>query len=188
MKMFGYGESAIVRQVRGGRCWLEFPVRVIRDDGAVLITYVPSGVPFTFPDDDFPWGEHPWRDRDGWVGHGIVVQQRAGEAHAVYALWSGAGRQFSAWYINFQDPFRRTADGFETFDHVVDVVLGVDGRYRWKDVEEFEQFVAEGRFTTAEVRAIRAETARVATDLDHGRRWWDDSYATWTPPPYWDNP
>ena len=53
MRTFGYGELAIVRQVRHGRCWLEVPVRVIRDDGAVLITYVPSGAPFAFPDDDF---------------------------------------------------------------------------------------------------------------------------------------
>jgi predicted RNA-binding protein associated with RNAse of E/G family len=101
--------------------------------------------------------------------------------------WSGAGRWFSGWYVNFQDPFRRTADGFDSFDHVVDLVLGADGSYRWKDVEEFEKFVAEGRFTTAEVRAIRAETARVAADLDHARRWWDESFATWTPPSHWDN-
>jgi Protein of unknown function (DUF402) len=188
MRMFRYGEIAIVRQVRARRCWLEVPVRVIRDDGAVLITYVPSGAPFTFPDADFPWGEHPWRDRGAWVGPGMLVQQRAGEPHAVCALWTGAGRRFSGWYINFQDPFRRTADGFDSLDHVVDLVLGVDGRYQWKDVEEFEQFVAEGRFTTAEARAIRVEAARVAADLGQGRRWWDDGYASWSPPPHWDNP
>lgn len=113
------------------------------------------------------------------------MQQRPGVAHAVWAFWTGAERRFSHWYVNFQDPFARTRDGFDTFDHELDLVVELDGGYRWKDVEEFERMVVDGRWTPAETEAIRAEARRVADGLDRGERWWDESWAEWCPPAGW---
>lgn len=116
----------------------------------------------------------------------MLVQQRASEAHAVCAFWAGPGRRFSHWYVNFQDPFRRRPDGFATFDHAVDLIVEIDGTYRWKDIEEFERLAAEGRFTATEAAAIRTEMTRVAAALDQGHYWWKKSYSTRTPPRTWE--
>lgn len=182
---FEYGEQILARQVRYGKCWLEAPVRVLRDDDELLVTYLFEGSPFVTPDPDFPWGPHPRLAYGSFQGHGTVQQQRPGAAHAIWAFWSGPDRAFSHWYVNFQEPFRRIDGGIETFDQALDLVVEPDGSYRWKDVEQFESMVADGLFTAAEARAIRAEADQAATELDAGRRWWDESWADWTPPPDW---
>ena len=186
----GFAVSEVVgfRQVRFGLCWLEVPVRVLRDDDEWLVTYLAEGTPFSSSAAEFPWGPHPWLPLGVWQGHGIVMQQRPGEAHAVWAFWAGPERAFAHWYVNFQEPFRRTAAGIETFDQELDLIVEPDGRYRWKDVEEFEQMIADGRWTTAEGDGIRAEAGRVAGRLDRGERWWDESWAGWVPPPEWSAP
>ena len=160
-------------------------MRVLRDDDDLLVTYLFEGSPFSTPDPDFPWGAHPWLRYGSFRGHGVLMQQRPGDAHAVWAFWTGPERVFSHWYVNFQDPFVRTADGFDTFDHELDLVVMPDGSYHWKDVAEFEQMVADGKFSDAEAQGIRDEAAKVVAALDRGERWWDESWAAWTPPPGW---
>jgi hypothetical protein len=36
-------------------------------------------------------------------------------------------------------------------------------------------------FTQDQACACRCEEARITTELDAGRRWWDDQRATWRP-------
>ncbi len=62
-------------------------------------------------------------------------------------------------------------------DAVLDIVVAPDGTWRWKDEEELEEWLARGRFTAAEVEAIRADGRKVAADLDAGRRWWSGEWA-----------
>ena len=48
-----------------------------------------------------------------------------------------------------------------------------------------DAWVERGRWTAAEVAAIRAEGARIAADLEAGSRWWSDDWAHWEPDPTW---
>src|SRR5918992_2941018 len=105
-----------------------------------------------------------------------------------YAVFHGEGADFRGWYVNFQEPFRRTALGFDTMDNVLDIVIAPHGSWRWKDEEELELLRARGRFTQAEVDAIRADGIRVAAELDAGRRWWSDEWAVWEPDLSWPVP
>lgn len=72
-------------------------------------------------------------------------------------------------------------EGFETFDQELDLLVLPDGSYRWKDVDQFERLVGDGRLPAAEAAAVRAEAARVADALDRGEHWWDASWADWQP-------
>src|SRR5262245_47285768 len=42
-----------------------------------------------------------------------------------YSVWlhrrEGDGDRFSGYYVNFEEPFRRTAIGFDTNDHTLDI-------------------------------------------------------------------
>jgi hypothetical protein len=177
--MWSEGDVVIRREVRNsGWVWLEVPVVVVRDDDELLATYIPEGAPFTFPPGP---EEHPWAGRAGWSGHGALVLQRPGEAYAVYAFWEGPERAFACWYVNFQEPFRRRADGFDTQDLELDLVVHPDGRLELKDDELLDVRVREGRFTQDQADATRAEARRLVADLDAGRRWWDDAWADWSP-------
>jgi hypothetical protein len=179
------GEAIVRREVWRGRAWMGTTVLVVEDSPALLATYLPEGAPFEFPPGSWPGGLHPWHGRPAWQGHGTLMLHPPGAAHAVWAFWAGAERDFAGWYVNLQAPFVRTAVGFDTLDHELDLVVAPDGRVERKDEELLEVRVREGRFTPAEVEAIRAEAAHREADLRAGRRWWDESWSTWTPPPAW---
>ena len=157
---------------------------VVRDEPELLALWMPGESPLQFTDDFFG-APHPWSGRDRWHGPGVLQLQRPGEA---YAVWHGTGPHLDGWYVNLQEPFRRTPRGFDTLDNVLDIVVGLDGSWSWKDDEELDDWVDRGRYTAEEISAIRAEGALVAADLDAGRRWWSDEWLAWQPDPSWPVP
>lgn len=182
--MWAPGDVVVRRErLNDGRCWLEAAVIVVRDEPDLLATYVPSGAPLRYP-----LGFHPWLRKERWEGNGVLTLQRPDELHGVWVFWRGEERAFAGWYVNFQEPFRREPDGYATQDLELDIWIPQDGPWRWKDEALLEQRVAEGRFTPTQARAVRAEGARVAADLDAGRHWWDDAWAAWSPDPAWPVP
>ena len=103
--------------------------------------------------------------------------------HAIWVFWRGPQREFAGWYVNLQEPFRRTTRGVDTQDLELDIVIAPDGTWKFKDDERLEGWIERGRWTASEVAAIRAEGARIAAELEAGRRWWSDDWAAWTPDP-----
>jgi len=188
MRIWQPGEVIVRREVWRGQPRMAVPVIVVRDEPEQLVTYIAEGAPFGFVDQDPTGRPHPYAGRDGWRGHGVLCLQRPREAYAVMVFWKGEGRDFWGWYINFQDPFRRTPIGFDTHDHEVDL-WSEDGRtWHRKDFELLERRVTRGTFTPAEAAAVLAEAERVEAELIAGRRWWDDSWADWSPPDDWTVP
>lgn len=182
--MWAEGETIVRREVlNDGRTWLEVPVVVVRDEPELLATYLAEGAAFRFPPGPWPTrdGLHPWHGRTAWQGHGVLMLHRPGEMHAIWHFWDGPERRFRGWYVNLQEPFRRTAGGYDTQDLELDIWVPVDGPWEWKDAEQVDERVREGRFTPKQAEAIRAEGARVAGELAAGRRWWDESWARWEP-------
>jgi hypothetical protein len=185
------GDVIIRREVlNDGRAWLEFPVVVVRDDPQLLATYVAEGTPFRFPPGTWPTpdGLHPWHAHERWSGHGVLMLQRPGDMYAIWVFWDGPERRFDGWYINIQEPSRRTPSGFDTQDLEPDILVDIDGSWMLKDDDVLEQRVDEGRFTLDQVAAVRAEARRITADLARGRRWWSDEWTEWTPDPGWPVP
>jgi uncharacterized protein DUF402 len=178
------GETIVRREVWRDRPKVAWGGIVVEDTPSLLALYMPAGSPLAFADDFFG-GPHPWSSRDRWEGHGVLQLQRPGEMHAIWVFWHGPEREFRGWYVNLQEPFRRTSLGFDTQDLELDIVIGLDGSWRYKDSEKLEPWVERGRWTEAEVAEIRREGAEVGAALDEGRRWWSDDWASWEPDPAW---
>jgi hypothetical protein len=179
------GDRIVRRELCLGRPWLGQAAIVVADADDLLALYIAGDSELAYPDGDWPGGRHPWHGKDRWRGHGVLQLQRPDEAHAVWLFWQGPERSLRCWYVNLQAPFRRTAAGIDTEDHELDIVIEPDGAWRFKDDEWLDEWVRLGRWTEAEVAAIRAEGARVAADLEAGRRWWDEDWAGWRPDPEW---
>jgi hypothetical protein len=178
------GELIVRREVWHDEPKVGWAGIVVEDTPELLALYLPEGSPLGFADDFFG-APHPWSNRDRWHGHGVLQLQRPGEMHAVWVFWHGPEREFRGWYVNLQEPFRRSRFGFDTQDLELDVLVELDGSWRYKDDEKLESWVDRGRWTVEEVEAIRSEGARVAVELDSSRRWWGDEWARWTPDPLW---
>jgi hypothetical protein len=160
---------------------------VVNDEPDLLALYMPGGSPLRFAPDFFG-APHPWSHKNRWRGHGVLHLQRPGEMHAVWVFWKGKQRQLAAWYLNVQEPFRRSRFGIDTQDLELDIVVAPDGSWRYKDDERLEGWVERGRWTAAEVAEIRAEASRLGELLDSGCRWWSEKWATWQPDPDWPQP
>jgi predicted RNA-binding protein associated with RNAse of E/G family len=96
-------------------------------------------------------------------------------------FWEGPERRFAGWYVNIQEPFRRTDEGFDTQDLELDVWIPRGRAWQLKDDELLDVRVQEGRFTQDQARAARREADRITAELDAGRRWWDDAWVEWRP-------
>ena len=64
--MWSRGDVILRREVlNDGRAWVEIPVRVVRDEPALLATYIARGTLMRFPPGEWPTpdGHHPWHGR-----------------------------------------------------------------------------------------------------------------------------
>ena len=158
-------------------------VIVVADRPDALVTYLPEGAPFAFAE-GHPLGAHPWQGRSAWHGHGVLMLQRPGESYAVWHFWDGAERDFAGWYLNIQEPFRRTTLGFDTMDLELDIWAPAEGGWSLKDDELLDVRVDQGRFTAAEAARIRDIGSEIGDLLDRDERWWGD-WTSWAPEAHW---
>lgn len=189
--MWSEGEVVVRREVlNDGRVWAEIPVIVVRDTPDLLATYIAEGAPLRFPAGRWPTadGLHPWHGKSTWSGHGTLMLQRPDDMHAIWHFWKGDEREFAGCYINLQEPFRRADDGYDTQDLELDLWLPRHGPLEWKDEDLLEQRAHEGRFTPKQAANVRAEAARIATEVETGCRWWDDFWVEWQPESGWAAP
>jgi hypothetical protein len=175
MRRFTVGSTVQRREVLHGRVWMTMPVQVIADDD-VLAVWIEDGTPFTFS--PHPFGPHPWSGQDRWTGSSVLQLHRPTDAYSVWAFFQH--NRIDHWYINFEKPYSRGQDYFDTDDHGLDIVIK-DGAWRWKDREDVAKQVADGRITPAEAEAVWREAERVASALEHGIYWWVPRWQNWKP-------
>jgi predicted RNA-binding protein associated with RNAse of E/G family len=117
-----------------------------------------------------------------WHTNRVVWLMPFNGAHAVGHSWNDARDEFAGYYINLQAPLRRTPIGYDSFDHVLDIVVAPDGSWRWKDEDEFEEAIQLRLFTPNEAADIRAEGERVITRLSNLL---PTGWELWRRPPHW---
>ena len=173
---FAPGEPIVVRHVWRGNTFLVWSAIAVRDDEELLALWIPPGAPCLRPKVraelpyEQPLVERPWREP------GVLQLWPAGAAHAVWVFEHG-------WYVNLQEPFRRSAFGIDTADQLLDLVRTTEGEWRWKDEEELAEAVERGYLSEDETGAIRAEAERVIA-ADSFPTGWED----WEPDPSWPVP
>jgi hypothetical protein len=186
------GDVIVERQVWHGHVTHGVPTIVVACTDEQLVTYLPTGAPFGFPEEPIhpsPSGRHPRFGRSSWQGHGMLSVVRFGDDVSVQHYWRGDDRAFACWYLNIQEPLRRTPIGVDWQDLELDIVVAPDGSWSVKDDELLDQRVDEGRWTIEEAARIRAIGQRVVRDVLEPRRWWwDTGWATWEPDPLWAAP
>jgi hypothetical protein len=195
------GSQIVYREVWRGRVWTARPVTVVQDAPDLIVLYLCSGARWKFPAPVDGDEEHPhlfhyllatesWRLIDlTWTWGDTLFLVRPGEAHAVHAMWREPDRAFEGWYINLQEPVRRTRIGFDSMDQDLDIVVSPDlSTWSWKDEEPFRHGIEIGLFTNQQVREIRAEGKRVIERVRAKASPFDDGWEDWVPDPAWPVP
>jgi Protein of unknown function (DUF402) len=182
-----HGDVIVHREVWNGHPWCASPVVVVDDGPELLVTYLPEKSPFAFP----PSADgrlHPWNGKRSWHGHGVLTLRRPGEAYSVMHFWDGPERRFTGWYLNLEEPYRRTEAGYDTQDLELDIWIPAGAEWRFKDEELLEERIREGRYTPAQGVAVRALGDAIGAQLDRGGRWWDERWASFAPDAAWRAP
>ena len=173
------------------------PVFVVRDTPDLVAVYWPAGThgkwrmppsgARVYPRDVL---STPMQVLDrAWDRTDVLMLIPPRAAHAVYLMREAGWKNQLCWYINLQDPFRRSPTGIDTSDNILDVVVSPDkSSWRWKDEDELEEAVSLGLVTRAQAQAIRMEGESAIATLTANQPPFDAAWETWSPPADWGIP
>ena len=109
--------------------------------------------------------------------------------YSVLATWEPDTGAFGGWYVNLQAPLARTDVGFDTTEHVLDVLIPADRTtWTWKDEDELSDAVAEGLFSPAEAERFHVAGERAVEQILLREPPFDEDWEAWRPDPTWPAP
>ncbi len=183
----------VLREVWRSRIWTVRPVLVVRDSPALLALYLPAGTVWKRPRRPdggpirLPAGD--WTLMDHRQTIDVLRLNIPGAAHSVMLFWKEGHAEFIGWYVNLEEPLRRTAIGFDYMDQALDIVISPDmTEWHWKDEDELQEALAAGLFTPRQAAEIRREGERALELLLARRPPFDDGWERWRPDPSWPAP
>ncbi len=196
MDRFDRGRVVARRNIsrRLGIVGLAYPLIVVQDDDKMFVGYRPPGSPFMLATGKREGPrDHVLREWDG--GHrdlshpntdAFLEFHRPGDAHSVYLFRRMPDLLPDRWYVNLEEPWRRTALGFDTRDLILDIVIQPDlTTWHWKDEDELALAISSGTMPEDEARGIREEGLRALERLRRRERPYADGWDRWDPDPAW---
>ncbi len=187
-------KTILLRGVSRQIIWFAMPVVVVRDSPELIALYWRAGTPNKIPEKRLTPMELLTNQKVNlmdrtWEETDVLMLVTPGASHAVYAMWESGHSRFRCWYVDLQDPLRRTSLGFDTMDHLLDIVISPDrAKWRWKDEDEFREAVEIGLYSMEKASAIRAEGKRVIKLLETNQSPFFDGWERWSPPSEWQRP
>ena len=170
------------------------PVTVVADDGDIVALYLARRARIMWPGPDIRSdairklvnGEWSISEFE-WVDNDVLILLRPGDAYSPQLYLPSNGSE-KFWYVNPQAPVQRTTIGFDTRDHIIDVVVAHDlSSWFLKDTDELEEAVALGFVTEEQADEFRATVTHVTELIDRRDAWWSD-WGDWSPDPSWPIP
>lgn len=191
MRRFEPGEAIALREIWDGRVWSARPSTVVEDLAEQTTLFTPAGIAWFATSND---GRRLRVPQSGFE----LVEQRWDEAHVLSIAWPGrwaaalllARLDWSGarWYVNVEDPLRRTPVGFDTLDRQLDALVEPDGTWRWKDEDEFEEAIRRGVTPPEDAPRLRSEAEALVERIVERRPPFDREWMAWRPDPAWPPP
>ena len=187
------GENATFRGV-GSKVFWAFPTIVVHDTPKLVVLYMPAGVlgkdvnHHPTPEELLSLDEINVEDCQ-WERTDVLLLAIPGESFSTNIMWKTGTKDLECWYVNLQEPIRRTSIGFDTMDHTLDVVISPDmSTWHWKDEDEFAEVQKVGFYSREKAREIRAEGEKAVRLITSERRALYQEWEKWQPNPEWEIP
>jgi len=190
VRRFEPGESAALREIWDGRIWSARPVTVVEDAEEQITLFIPAGAHWMAPfrngkrlkiqQAEYELMEQPYK------AHVLSFAWPANSAAVL--LFYGSDWSPSHWYVNLEDPLRRSPVGFDTLDHKLDVIVELDGSWRWKDEDQFAEIIELGLLDPEEETLLRAEAQDAVRRIAEHEVPFDRDWFDWRPDPAWPTP
>lgn len=186
---FHYGENIIYREVDERQQILDVkPVTVVEDSNTQIVLWLPLDTPSKrpillnhIPGTPRRWIDGQWRLEDSvWRWSELLIIIKPNQQRATWVRWSRE-REFQGWYINLQSRLVRTRLGFDFRDHQLDILVDPNREWRWKDEDELNICVEDGRFTHQQAQSIREEGLLGIKDIEQSLTPFSESWEDWFP-------
>jgi len=191
VRRFGPGEPIALRQTWGGRVWAARPATVVQDAPEQTMLFIPVGIRWMAPFHDGLRLKIPQPAFE-------LVPQRYEQAHILSFSWPDTWYAVLlflrpdwepwSWYVNLEEPLRRTRIGFDSLDHELDVIVELDGSWRWKDEDELAESIRRGVIRADEEPRMRADGERAVRRIVEREPPFDQDWSGWRPDPSWPVP
>jgi hypothetical protein len=179
-----------------GKVWGAVPFIVVQDKPELTVLYMSDGAITKMPSkpdggrvkaSDRVTSTWILQDRD-WNKLSLLRLNIPNSMYSVLVFWNAADMSFRSWYINLEEPLRRTAFGFEFLDQWLDVIINPDlSGWHWKDEDEFQEAIDLGLISKEKAAHFRAEGERVANWIQSGQSPFN-GWEKWRPDPSWQTP
>ena len=194
---FPPGQHILVREVWRDRVWSARPEIVVCDTPDMVGLFIPEGTVWKQPRTLDGRRVRPAERGTGkWLLQDVVWEPGTGgrlrlaipgKPYSVLIFWNGDGSPRS-WYINLEEPLKRTAHGFDYIDLLLDAIVEPDLKnWRWKDEDELEEAVALGLVSPQQAQELYAEGEHVVKMLKSGKSAFN-CWEKWRPDPAWTVP
>jgi predicted RNA-binding protein associated with RNAse of E/G family len=111
------------------------------------------------------------------------------DSFSTYLMRDTSTKELDCWYVNLQEPIRRTPIGFDTMDNMLDVVISPDmSTWHWKDDDEFIAAQTIGFYSAEKAAEIWAEGERAIRLITKERNDLYKQWETWQADPEWELP
>ena len=196
------GEVIVLQDVYEGKLWAARPVIVVEDSAELLALWCPLGTIRKVP--VAPGSIPAGMSRGEWLASALarldwpledaawdvssLMLQREGDWHAVWLSFLESGEQWG-WYVNFQEPYRRTARGIQTMDLALDIIAEPDrSSWRLKDEDEFALLIEHHVISPETAARVRQEAETVIGRIERDEPPFDSAWPLWRPDPSWARP
>jgi hypothetical protein len=182
------GDVAVLRYItRTGQPGMSWPARVVTDTDELVALYIPRGATY------MRWDNSSGRRElaGGYWRRDVLRLMYPGAGYSIWLFWesSDAGaRTFTSYYVNMEEPFRRSTIGFDTNDHTLDVIVTPEFTWTWKDADELEDRVAGGIYSREFADALLAAARLVIAKIEAHTAPFCDGWEQWLPDPAWELP
>jgi len=187
------GQSATLRGV-GNKVFWAYPTIVVQDLPELIVLYMPAGVVGKDTDHKPTPAELLTPEKINiadcrWERTDVLFLIVPGDSFSTYLMWKTGTKKINCWYINLQEPIRRTRIGFDTMDHMLDIVIQPDmTECKWKDDDEFAEAQKVGVYSREKAREIWVEGERAVRLVTTERRSLYEEWRQWESDPEWGIP
>ena len=186
------GDTVVIRNVdqgaRPGEVTHASAAIVVEDRPTRLVLFEPLGTDMRASRMDWASGalDGPHPQKRHTTDRLTIVTP--GTSHSVALLFHGGGGPFICWYVDLQEPFRRVPGGVVICDQALDILIGPDRQWRWKDEDHLARLVELGWIGEGRARALYKEGEAVIEAAKRGAPPFDDHWTHWRPDPSWPAP
>ena len=194
------GETILLQEVYRERLWAVRPMTVVQDEDDLVVLWHPKGAIRKVPTNPPTRQRLPtraerfaasltlldWVHVDNEWDVDTLWLMREGDWHATWVAYKDDAHW--GWYINLQEPFRRTRRGVQTMDLELDVIIWPDRTWYYKDEDEFEYLVAHGLIDETKAKHARDEALRVIGRAQADEPPFSEDWGEWKPDPSWGLP